>query len=192
MAAVGGVNLVVVGPFGVGTTSLIQSLQHQEVVVASLEPTKKSLSHVYNGNTYITLWDSPGYVELRDVFERLSDDFYDGVILVVRDRMRPDEMKLLNTILRTKPKPLIVVRILSPSEKHKNSDAVLAATYEEFEHLHLDLFLVDLENLDRYGFHDLVEHLNNTDNFRHKTPRRHMGRCTYSTSRLVLQDFYSL
>jgi len=190
MAGVGVVNLAVVGPFGVGKTSLILSLLSQQRDVSSFEPTKEWLSHVYNGNTNITLWDSPGYVELRDVTERLSDDFYDGIILVVRHRMRRDELKLLTTILRNKSKRLIVARIRSRPQKHKDSDAVLAATYEEFEDLRNDLFLVDLENLDLYGFHDLVEHLNNPDNFRPRTSRRHMGRSTYSTSRLVLQAFH--
>ena len=192
MAGVGVVNLAVVGPFGVGKTSLIHSLLSQQRDVSSFEPTKEWLSHVYNGSNNITFWDSPGYVELRDVIERLSDDFYDGIILVLRHRMRRDELKLLTTILRNKSKRLIVVRIWSRSQKHKDSDAVLAATYEEFEDLRNDLFLVDLSNLDLYGFHDLVEHLNNPDNFRPRTSRRHMGRCTYSTSRFVLQAFHSL
>ena len=178
MAGIGGVHLAVVGPFGVGKTSLIFSLLSQQRVVASLEPTKEWWPRVYKRNTNITLWDSPGYVELRDVIERLADVFYDGIILVVRDRMRPDEIKLLTTLLRNKSKRLIVVQIWSRSPKHKDSDADLAATYAEFEHLRKDIFQVDLANLELYGFHALVRHLNNPDN--------------YSTSRLVLQAFHCL
>ena len=190
MACVGVVNIAVVGPTGVGKTSLIQSLLSQQsqisrnLYVRSHQPTREWLPHLYNGNTNITFWDSPGYGELLDVTENLSGGFYDGIILVVSDRMQAGEMDLLAEILRPNSKRLIVARIISQAETHEDSDAVLAAMYEEFQHLRKDLFLVDLTNLDLYGFHDLVRHFNKA-NFRPRTSRRHMGRSTYSTSRLV-------
>ena len=179
MAGVGVVNLAVVGPFGVGKISLIQSVLSQQRDESSLEPSMEWLPRVYNGNTSITLLDSPGYEKLLEVTERLSADFYDGIILVVRDRMQAGGMDLLATILRSNSKRLIVARIVSQSEDHEDSGAILASMYEEFQLLRKDLFQVDLSNLDLYGFHDLVRHINNPDNFRPRTPRRHMKRSTY-------------
>jgi len=167
MAGVSVVNLAVVGPTGVGKTSLIQSLLFQQRDVGFLEPTREWLPHVYNGN--ITFWDSPGYGEFVDVFENLSGGFYDGIILVVRDRMQPGEMDLLATILRPNSKRLVVARIMSQAETHEDSDAVIAAMYEEFQHLRKDLFLVDLANQGLYGFDDLVRHLNNPAKYRYIT-----------------------
>jgi len=170
MASAGQVNLAVVGRSAVGKTTLIHRLlSHKD---DTRYPSTKDWSpNVYQGNDKIVLWDSPGFNELKDLNDELSGDIYDGIVLVVKDRLSSDEKDALAKIMQANPKRLIVVRLVSESEPQDDIDAAYATLYEDYQSFRKDIFFVDLNDLDLYGYADLVRHLDNGATFRRAHPR---------------------